>query len=383
MKKATHGARGATIIETAVAWPLIFIMVAIACEAFYVCYTQLYLDGAANAFAREYALGTDDSAINPGQAAQYVTNAYPDTAAANFQTGTPLADPAITPQPGVGFGSSQPDSRTGGVDYILPTQRLVTTTQSKPLTLFGVPVTSTGVGIEAESREMCNHFCINPTAGFTAAASVPEFLRGGGDDISPYYGGFQFMKSCNSQPGNVANGAGGYEQDGTLTTPTPTGSNWDSCPSGQTIWRALGHAEHLDSQNYNDIQNGVYNPHSGFDTATYQAFFEVWCHRKFYARMALVGFEAYPTMPTQAQLPTFLDALFGPPTATRITPNYGATGETGAPGYIIYQNGSFGTGVGSPTTIIPGWDATGVPGATTGSAAYQANDNPADGCNLY
>jgi hypothetical protein len=346
--------RGAALAETAISLPVILLLLMGSIEVMLASYYQVTLDAATFQHNRAVALG-----VPAGTIASNVDSPFSSIIALApiAVSGTPAPAPNMLIS-GVMYGSSASGQRSGGVSVVLPQQSVVSESITAPMT------TITSNAIEAVPMDVCPHFCmVGGGFGTNAALANRTPYFGSIDDNSPYVGGFGYMKTCGTDDKDASTS---YNNTlAPLTAPTP----WDTCP-GPIIWRGLSFGPQLTPQNYEMQLPGTQPQPPGlvFAPAASATFFVSWCHRRFYAYIAnqlesLGG----ATIPTTANLPTFLTTLFHGPDAT---------GKM-APGAYIYA-------IRPSVGAAEGWDATNLFDPPSGGPfPYEGNENEGWGCWIY
>jgi hypothetical protein len=324
-----------------------------------ISYYQLAMDEGSQVLARSSALGIDDAT-----AQNAFKEALPRMHGAAI---TPIAHPnPIVPNTIADFGYGGTNARTGGftIDAQMPTVSVITETGAGLFGLGRNSITIQSIAVEGATKELCPHYCLIKGGMASATANdAIDYFSAQGDNTAPYFIGFGFMRTCNSDP----------NADLAKSSSNGTAFGWSSCPTNSITWRALGSAAHLDETNsaYSGISESLSNAYVGaqlappLNDAKTGPFFELWCHRKVFAMIEKNAFpadSADPGVPlNQQEADNFLGKIFGSPMS---------------PGSIIYNNSH------APGAANAGWDSSQLQGNSNTVTISQGPLSPWWGCGI-
>ena len=236
--------RGSVLVESAIAIPVILLLIYGLIQLGMIGLEQLTVDGGAFTAAHQQAL-LGANLNNYEDAPTLAQSTYPHLNSPNVSVPEPTYGQPPT-MPDVSSLSDQynlgnPNARHGGVSMTLPVQTVAFATSNNFANLImgmSNSISVTGIAIDPAFQLINGHGDVSGngfnTSGAFSTATDPLV---DGTNAPPYFIGFNYLQECPYS--NAANYASG----------------WNACP--QPIFAGLGLAEYLDVNNWGRPVNGV------------------------------------------------------------------------------------------------------------------------------
>jgi hypothetical protein len=236
--------RGAVMVESAFAIPLILMFVYGSIQLGMVGLQQLTVDGGAYIAAHQQSLlGANLKNYEDAPTLAKATQSLLDSPDVSLPEPTFGEAPTTSDTLNLStqYNLTDPSARHGGVSMVQPVQTVAFATNSKLASLllyFGSSISVTGIAIDPAFRLVNGHGDVSGndfnTAGAFSTATDPLV---NGNNAPPYFIGFNYVQEC------------------PYKFPLNAVAGWTSCP--QPIFAALSLAEYLDVNNWGRPRNGV------------------------------------------------------------------------------------------------------------------------------
>jgi hypothetical protein len=236
--------RGAVMVESAIAIPVILMLIYGSVQLGMVGLEQLTVDGGAFTAAHQQAL-LGSNLNNYEDAPTLAKETLPHLNSPNISLPEPtFGEPPVTSDTAnlsTQYNLGNASARHGGVSMIQPIQTIATAQSTNFATLlwdFGNSISVTGIAIDPAFRLINGHGDVsgNDFNNDAAFATATDPLVNG-NNAPPYFIGFNYVEEC---PYTYAPNAA---------------TGWTTCP--QQIFAGLGLAEYLDTNNWGRAVNGV------------------------------------------------------------------------------------------------------------------------------
>lgn len=366
-----HGSvRGAVLVETAVVTAAVLTLVLGALELGVLGFIQITVDAGAFLNAHYNAIGASGT-----QASNATVAVFPQIKAANIST---QVQPASTPDPtfmiDYGFGApNASNNRHGGASMMQPYLQQ-TQIQQKVFSLLGLNFYVQSAATEPNWLESDQEYNLqgspygaNQFTGTTDPRTTANYFSAG-ENTPFYYLSANYMLACGTAGSwGVSNG---------------------NCPN--TLFHALGMAEHLENWNWGNANAGVSGPTYNYSNPTYLAstgaFEEMACHQRMYSQIGKFFSDANTSAAAASTDPlNYIEYYWNPYNGNR----YNGAGTHGTPTWVFFNTDvqsthstldAEGTTASTAITNVYSWDYDwdGSPGLEQAPGQYPLN--PGGGC---